>query len=128
MKKVNFIMGLHCHQPVGNFDWVFEDAYKRAYLPFIETIEKYPSLKFVFHYSGCLLEWLEERKPEFFGPAADQLVAIDYRELAIDEFEPDRQDVEGADGTGDVRAYVADVHADRGGHGRQGHPLFRAGY
>ncbi len=67
MKKINFIMGLHCHQPVGNFDWVFEDAYKRAYLPFVETIEKYPSLKFVFHYSGCLLEWLEERKPEFFS-------------------------------------------------------------
>ena len=67
MKKINFIMGLHCHQPVGNFDWVFEDAYKRAYLPFIETIEKYPSLKFVFHYSGCLLEWLEEHKPEFFA-------------------------------------------------------------
>ncbi|MEI7904730.1 MAG: alpha-amylase/4-alpha-glucanotransferase domain-containing protein [Candidatus Firestonebacteria bacterium] len=65
MKRVNFVIGFHCHQPVGNFDWVFEDAYKRAYEPLIATIEKYSSLKFVLHYSGCLLDWLLEHKPEF---------------------------------------------------------------
>jgi len=61
---VNFIFGIHNHQPLGNFGWVFESAYEKAYRPFMETLEEYPNMKVALHYSGPLLEWLSENKPE----------------------------------------------------------------
>jgi len=65
LKKINFAIGIHNHQPVGNFDFVFEEAYQRAYLPFLEVHEKHPSVKLAQHYSGILLEWIAEHHPEF---------------------------------------------------------------
>ena len=72
MKKVKFIFGIHLHQPVGNFDWVFEDAYQKSYKPFIDTFKKYPSISLVIHISGPLLEWLEENHPEYL----DELLSL----------------------------------------------------
>jgi len=34
MDKIKFVIILHNHQPVGNFDWVMGDAARDAYLPF----------------------------------------------------------------------------------------------
>ena len=65
MKKINFLFGIHCHQPVGNFENVFEDAYKNCYLPFIETLSKHPKIKFAVHYSGVLYDWFLKNRPEF---------------------------------------------------------------
>jgi len=65
MKKINFLFGIHCHQPVGNFPEVFREAYYDSYLPFIEAMEKHPSIHFTAHYSGILFEWFMENHPEF---------------------------------------------------------------
>ena len=61
---VNFVFCIHNHQPVDNFDPVFEQAYNDSYLPFLERIEKRPGIKFAAHYSGPLLEWLDKHRPE----------------------------------------------------------------
>jgi len=66
MKSLYFTMCLHQHQPVGNFDHVFERNYRDAYLPFLEIIASYPDIPFTLHYSGSLLEWIEHNHPEFF--------------------------------------------------------------
>ena len=65
--SVNFILCLHNHQPVDNFDPVFAQAYDDAYKPFIDRIEKRTAIKFVAHYSGPLLEWLDKNRPEFLN-------------------------------------------------------------
>lgn len=65
MGKINFIFGIHNHQPLGNFDWVFEDAYNNSYRPFMEILEEFPQMKMAVHFSGPLLEWLEENKPDY---------------------------------------------------------------
>ncbi|MDD3806792.1 MAG: DUF1926 domain-containing protein [Candidatus Marinimicrobia bacterium] len=65
-KNIQFIFGVHNHQPVGNFDSVFEEAYQKCYYPFIKVLEKHPSVAVSIHYSGSLLEWLMKHKPEFF--------------------------------------------------------------
>ncbi len=49
---------------MGNFDHVIEDAYKKAYLPFLEILRKHPTVKMVMHYSGYLLSWIEKKHPE----------------------------------------------------------------
>ncbi len=64
MKTINLILGNHNHQPVGNFDFVFESTYQKSYKPFLNILEKYKDIKFNFHYTGCLLEWIEKYHPE----------------------------------------------------------------
>lgn len=65
MKKTTLIICVHNHQPVGNLPGVFEEAYRDAYLPFLEAIERFPEIKLVVHNSGPLLEWYEARAPEY---------------------------------------------------------------
>ena len=88
MDPIRFIMCIHNHQPVGNFDYVIEDAYQRAYRPFLEVMERHPDIPWVLHNSGCLWEWLESHHPEYIdrigvGVAADQIEL-----LASGFFEP----------------------------------------
>jgi len=64
-KKIDFVFGIHCHQPVGNFSHVFEDCYRKSYLPFIEMVRKHPGIRISFHYCGILLKWFGENHPEF---------------------------------------------------------------
>ena len=59
--SVRLILSFHNHQPVGNFDGVFEQAYRDAYLPFLDVMQDYPDIRFALHTSGSLLEWLEAR-------------------------------------------------------------------
>ncbi|MEL7267684.1 MAG: alpha-amylase, partial [Planctomycetota bacterium] len=56
---------LHNHQPVGNFDGVFEQAYQDSYLPFLDVFEPYDALRISLHTSGPLMLWLAERHPEY---------------------------------------------------------------
>lgn len=65
MKRINFALGIHNHQPVGNFDFVFEEAYQRAYLPFLEVLENHPQIKIAQHFSGVLFEWILKHHPDF---------------------------------------------------------------
>lgn len=67
MPAARLILALHDHQPVGNFDGVFEGAYRESYLPFLEVMEDYPEIPFVLHTSGPLLEWLVENRPEYIA-------------------------------------------------------------
>jgi len=64
MNKIHFAMGLHFHQPVGNFPHVLEKASKFCYRPFLELAEKYPDIKFTVHFSGCLLDYFEKDRPD----------------------------------------------------------------
>jgi alpha-amylase len=70
--RVRLVLALHFHQPVGNFDTVFEDAVRLAYRPIVEHFERHPGVRAAFHVSGCLLEWLEHRDRTFL----DRLVAL----------------------------------------------------
>ena len=60
---VTLLLGVHAHQPVGNFPEVIEDAHQRCYKPFLETLYAYPDFRFAAHFSGWLLDWLRERHP-----------------------------------------------------------------
>ncbi len=64
MRKINFIFGIHNHQPVGNFDFVFEDAFQRSYQPLLDVISDFPLFKVNFHYSGILQQWIAQHHPE----------------------------------------------------------------
>ena len=68
--RIRFVCLLHSHQPVGNFDNVIEEAYKMSYLPYVEAFEQFPDIPLTNHYSGCLLEWLDAKHPEYLDRLA----------------------------------------------------------
>ena len=59
MPPIRFVFGLHLHQPVGNFDHVFEQHVADVYRPILERLSGRGFLPAVLHLSGPLLEWLE---------------------------------------------------------------------
>lgn len=63
-QTVTLLLGVHAHQPVGNFPEVIEDAHQRCYKPFLHTLHAYPEFRFAAHFSGWLLDWLREQHPE----------------------------------------------------------------
>jgi len=61
---------LHNHQPIGNFDHVFEQAYQDSYLPFLDVFEPFTDLQISLHTSGPLMEWFDEHHPEYLDRLA----------------------------------------------------------
>ena len=66
MAKFQFVLLIHAHQPVGNFDDVIERAYVQSYLPFVQVLARHPSIRMGLHFTGSLLEWIERVHPEYF--------------------------------------------------------------
>ena len=62
--KVSLLLGVHAHQPVGNFPEVLDDAHARCYRPFLHTLHRYPEFRFAVHFSGWLLRVPVHQYPE----------------------------------------------------------------
>ena len=65
MAKVYFLLGVHNHQPVGNFGWVFQEVYEKCYFPFLSVLEQFPTVKCSIHNSGPLYDWISQNRPEY---------------------------------------------------------------
>ena len=66
-RSIYLALAIHNHQPVGNFDFVFEEAYNKAYLPMVELLERHPTIHLALHYTGPLRNWLSDQKPDFLS-------------------------------------------------------------
>ena len=77
---MNFIFGIHIHQPIGNFDYVIEHNFNIAYKPFLDTIVDFENLPFAMHISGPLLDWIKNNQPDYIEIIKD-LVDKDRLEL-----------------------------------------------
>lgn len=64
--RFHLILLLHAHQPVGNFEDVFERAYRQCYMAFLDPLERHPRIRIGLHLSGPLWEWLDRKHPEYF--------------------------------------------------------------
>lgn len=70
MSAIDFMMGTHNHQPVGNFGHVFEETYERCYKPQLDVLNDHPGVRLALHYTGPLLEWIEKNRPEYIDMVA----------------------------------------------------------
>ena len=61
---VALLLGVHAHQPVGNFPAVIAEAHERCYRPFLQTLHRYPDFRFSAHFSGWLLDFLCAQYPQ----------------------------------------------------------------
>ncbi|HET9233042.1 MAG TPA: hypothetical protein VFP10_02750, partial [Candidatus Eisenbacteria bacterium] len=65
MPSITFLLVIHNHQPLGNFEHVLERVYDEAYAPFFDVLARHPGVKIGAHHSGSLLAWLERAHPEY---------------------------------------------------------------
>lgn len=63
-KPVALLLGVHAHQPVGNFPHVLDDAHRRCYQPFLHMMHRFPNFPFAIHISGWLYDYLLEHYPD----------------------------------------------------------------
>jgi hypothetical protein len=64
--KTTFLLGIHLHQPVDNFEWVIDKAITQCYNPFFEVMKRYPTFKFSVHCSGWLMERIALLRPSLY--------------------------------------------------------------
>ena len=64
-KHISLGLVFHSHQPVDQADQVFEEVYRYAYEPLVAALERYAGVRVGLHYTGSLLDWLREHKPEY---------------------------------------------------------------
>jgi len=85
VNRITLCLGIHNHQPVGNFDFVFEEAYQKSYVPFLELLEKHSHVRLALHCTGILFEWLKNHKPDYI-PRLRQLVETNQVEMMTGAF------------------------------------------
>ncbi len=105
---------LHNHQPVGNFPWVFQLVYEEAYLPMIEAVERHPNVRLSLHYTGSLLDWMEEAHPEFLEHVAALARRKQVEIVSGGYYEPILPAIPDADKIGQVRRLTERIERDFG--------------
>jgi alpha-amylase len=103
---IRFVFALHNHQPVGNFDGVFEGAYRDSYAPFLELLEGYPEIPISLHTSGCLMEWLIEHKPEYVDRLRRFVARGQIEIMGGGFYEPILPMIPPRDRVGQIRSYT----------------------
>jgi len=85
VNPVGFVFGVHLHQPVGNFDHVFEEHLRDVYRPLVERLAERRFFPFTLHLSGPLLEWLEAHDAAYLD-LIGRLAAEGHVELLLAGF------------------------------------------
>jgi alpha-amylase len=113
-EPLDFLFGVHDHQPTGNFESVVEDAVARAYQPFLRVLREVEGLTVAVHCSGGLLAFLRERaRPTFDllgGLVADGRVEL----LTGGFYEPILPMLRDGDKVGQIQALTAFLRANFG--------------
>lgn len=104
--RINLILGVHNHQPVGNFDSVFEESYEKAYKPFIDVLSEFPDIKITYHISGPLLKWILNKKPEFIDKLKNMVKIGQIEIMAGGFYEPILPIIPDRDKLGQIKTYV----------------------
>lgn len=102
MKQIYLGLAIHNHQPLGNFPWVFEEAYQHAYLPMVKALERHPAIRISMHYSGCLIDWLEQAHPDFFCRLAELVKRGQVEVVSGAYYEPILPSIPDADKLGQI--------------------------
>jgi len=105
MNSIRLCLVLHNHQPVGNFDGVFEQAYQDSYRPFLDVFEQY-DLPIALHTSGPLMEWLDERHPEYVDRLAKLVAAGRIEIIGGPFYEPILTMIPSRDRVGQITDYT----------------------
>ncbi|MDX1961706.1 MAG: alpha-amylase/4-alpha-glucanotransferase domain-containing protein [Pirellulales bacterium] len=105
MNSLRLLFVLHDHQPIGNFDHVFEQAYQDSYRPFLDLLDQYPQLRVGLHTSGPLMEWLDAHHPEYLDRLARYVAANRIEIIGGAFYEPILSMISPRDRVGQIRTF-----------------------
>lgn len=105
--SVRLVLALHNHQPVGNFDGVFEESFNDSYTAFLDVLQDYPDIPIVLHTSGSLMEWLLEKHPEYVDRVRQLVKSGQIEILGGPFYEPILSCIPGRDRIGQTKKYKA---------------------
>ena len=88
MTPLRFVFGIHQHQPVGNFDHVFEEHTRDVYLPLLKLLAEREFFPIVMHLSGPLLEWLHSNHSKYLDLVSDLVASGKIEMLLSGYYEP----------------------------------------
>ena len=103
---LRLVLVFHNHQPIGNFDGVFEQAYQDSYLPFLDVFENYDRLKIAIHTSGSLMEWIDAHHPEYIDRLAELVSHGRVEIVGGAYFEPILTMISSRDRVGQISTYT----------------------
>ncbi len=103
--NIRLVLALHNHQPVGNFDHVFQQAFDDSYGPFLDVFERFESLRIALHTSGSLMEWLDRHQPQYVDRLAALAAEGRIEIISGAFFEPILAMIPSHDRVGQIRAY-----------------------
>ncbi len=103
---IRLVLAIHNHQPVGNFDGVFEDAFNDSYWPFLDVLQDYPEIKLALHTSGSLMEWLVDHHPEYVERLKSFVQRGQIEILGGPFFEPILACIPSRDRVGQIKRYT----------------------
>ncbi|MEO1524714.1 MAG: alpha-amylase/4-alpha-glucanotransferase domain-containing protein [Planctomycetota bacterium] len=104
---IHLCLVLHNHQPIGNFDGVFEQAYEDSYRPFLDVFEPFEHLNISLHTSGPLMLWLAERHPEYLDRLRLLVEAGRVEIVGGPQYEPILTMLPSRDRVGQIETYSA---------------------
>ena len=106
MNKVHFLIALHNHQPVGNFDVVFQQTCRDAYKPFLDELRRHPAIRMALHFSGPLLEWMQHNRPDVVSEIRELVNAGQIEIIGGGFHEPILTMLPDRDKIGQIRTYA----------------------
>jgi len=114
MKKLKLLFGVHNHQPVGNFDHVFEEVFRKCYFPYFEVLKQFKHLKTSAHFSGPLLDWLRAHQPRYLLEIRNLVEAGQLEILSGGYYEPILPSLPEKDAIGQIRMMNAFIENEFG--------------
>lgn len=107
--RISLALAIHNHQPVGNFGWVIERNYDRAYQPLLDALERHPTVRLALHYTGPLLQWLRAERPEFVERVAGLVARGQVEVMGGGYYEPVLASLPEADRVGQLHRMAIEL-------------------
>ena len=120
MNPISLVLIVHDHQPIGNFDSVFRQAYDDAYGPFLAFIERRPEFRLALHTSGPLLQWLALHERDYLARLRARVEAGQVELWGGAFFEPILPAIPERDRRGQIRAMADWLELELGQRPRGG--------
>src|SRR3990172_3116467 len=108
-KRISLALILHNHQPVGNFGWVIEEVFHKAYEPMVGALERHPGVRVALHYTAPLLEWLDANQPAFLERLGALVARGQVEIVGGGHFEPILVSLPGRDRLGQLGRMRSDL-------------------
>lgn len=105
--RIRLCLAIHNHQPIGNFEDVFESAYQDSYAPFLDILDDYPDIPVSLHTSGSLMEWLVAAHRDYVDRLGELVQRGQIEILGGPFYEPILSGIPARDRVGQISAYSA---------------------